>query len=149
MLQTTTIRSLLDIKGKDVYWLSPEESVYQAIELMATKSVGALLVLQDGKLVGILSERDYARKVILKGRHSKETRIKEIMTSPVTYISPVCTIDEAMAIMTKQRIRHLPVVEEERVIGIVSIGDVVKHIIDEQAATIGHLHAYITGQYPR
>ena len=149
MIQTTSIRSLLDLKGKDVYWLSPEDSVFQAIETMATKSVGALLVLQEEKLVGIVSERDYARKVILKGRHSKESLIREIMTSPVTYISPSCTVDEAMALMTEKRIRHLPVVDGERVVGVVSIGDLVKHIIDEQAATISHLHAYITGQYPR
>jgi CBS domain-containing protein len=149
MLQTTTIRSLLEIKGKDVHWLSPDDSVYQAIESMASKGVGALLVLQEGRLIGIVSERDYARKVILKGRHSKDTLIREIMTSPVTYVSPACTIDEAMDIMTHQRIRHLPVVEDERVIGVLSIGDLVKHIIDDQAATIGHLHAYITGQYPR
>jgi len=149
MIQTTSIRLLLDTKGKDVYSLSPEDSVFQAIETMATKSVGALLVLQEEKLVGIVSERDYARKVILKGRHSKESLIREIMTSPVTYISPSCTVDEAMALMTEKRIRHLPVVDGERVVGVVSIGDLVKHIIDEQAATIGHLHAYITGQYPR
>ena len=149
MIQTTSIRLLLDTKGKDVYSLSPEDSVFQAIETMATKSVGALLVLQEEKLVGIVSERDYARKVILKGRHSKEALIREIMTSPVTYISPACTVDEAMALMTEKRIRHLPVVDGERVVGVVSIGDLVKHIIDEQAATIGHLHAYITGQYPR
>jgi CBS domain-containing protein len=149
MLQTTTVRSLLAIKGKDVYWLSPDESVYRAVEVMADKGVGALLVLLDAKLVGIVSERDYARKVILKGRHSRETLIKEIMTSPVTYVSPACTVDEAMAIITEKRIRHLPVVEEERVVGVLSIGDLVKHIIDEQAATIDHLHAYITGQYPR
>jgi CBS domain-containing protein len=149
MLQTTSIKSLLDAKGKDVYGLSPDDSVFQAIEMMAAKGVGALLVLRDGKLVGILSERDYARKVILKGRISKETYIKEIMTSPVTYVSPACTADEAMALMTEKRIRHLPVVDGERVVGVVSIGDLVKYIIDEQAATIGHLHAYITGQYPR
>jgi CBS domain-containing protein len=149
MLQTTLIKSLLDAKSKDVYWVSPDDSVYQAIEMMATKGVGALLVLRDGKLVGIVSERDYARKVILKGRISKETSIKEIMTTPVTYVSPPCSVDEAMALMTEKRIRHLPVVDGERVVGVVSIGDLVKHIIDEQAATIGHLHAYITGQYPR
>ena len=115
---------------------------------MATKGVGALVVLEDDKLIGILSERDYARKVILEGKASKETAVSAIMTSPVTYVSPDCTVDEAMCLITEKRIRHLPVLERDRLAGIVSIGDLVKSINEAQAATIEHLHAYITGKYP-
>jgi CBS domain-containing protein len=149
MRHTTPIRSVLAAKGSEIYGLPPDASVFSAIEMMATRSVGALLVIQDGKLIGILSERDYARKVILLGRASKDTRIKEIMTSPVTFVTPDCTVDEAMSLMTQKRIRHLPILENEQVIGLVSIGDLVKYIVSEQADTIEHLHAYITGQYPR
>ena len=142
------VRAVLENKVRDVFWLSPNTSVYDAMEKMATLSIGAILVLENGRLVGILSERDYARKVILKGRSSRETLIKEIMTSPVTFVDPECSIDHAMALMTAQRIRHLPVIENQKVVGVVSIGDLVKFVVNEQAATIDHLHAYITGQYP-
>lgn len=148
MARTKCVRAVLGNKGKEVFWLPPDASVYEAVEMMATKSIGAVLVLENGKLVGILSERDYTRKVILKGRVSKETRIKEIMTTPVTFVDCECTIDEAMALITEQRIRHLPVMVDNQVVGIVSIGDLVKFIVTEQAATIDHLHQYITGQYP-
>ena len=148
MQSTTTIRSILENKEAAIISLPPDASVYSAIELMATKGIGALLVFEGEKLVGILSERDYARKVILKGKSSKQTPVSEIMSSPVTFITPDCTVEEGMSIVTEKRIRHLPVLENERVIGIISIGDMVKSLVKVQEATIKHLHAYITGKYP-
>jgi CBS domain-containing protein len=141
-----TVRELLQAKGYDIWSVAPDDSVYDALKLMADKNVGAVLVTEAGNLVGILSERDYARKVTLKGRTSKDTPVREIMTEKVVYVRPDQTSDECMALMTDKRVRHLPVIENGQLIGIISIGDVVKEIISHQEFMLEQLENYITGR---
>jgi CBS domain-containing protein len=149
MKVTDTIATVLKNKAiNTILSISPDQTVYEALEIMARHDVGALLVLSDSRLVGILSERDYARKGILIGHASKETRVQEIMTSPVTFVAPQQTVDECMTIMTQHHFRHLPVVQNDAVIGLVSIGDLVKWTISGQAHAIEALEGYITGAYP-
>ena len=141
-----TVRQLLERKATDIWSIKPEASVYEAIQLMADKGIGALLVMDDDDLVGIMSERDYARKVILKGRSSKKTPVKDIMTAKVLYVSPERSLEECMAIMTEKRIRHLPVLDEGRLTGVFSVGDVIKAIVSEQEFIIEQLENYIKGR---
>ena len=143
------VRSILRDKSGDIWSLEPEATVYDAIALMADKRIGALLVMEKGVLIGILSERDYARKVILQGKHSKELAVREIMTSPVITVTPDDTVDACMQIVTERRIRHLPVLEGTQVVGVISIGDLVRGVISAQSHTIRELASYITGEYPR
>ncbi len=140
-----TVRDILQGKGNQIWWISPDATVYDALELMAEKNVGALLVLDGEKIVGIFSERDYARKIILKGKASKETFVEEIMTSEVTTVRPGQSVEECMALMTDKRIRHLPVLEGEKLLGLISIGDVVKAVISEKEFIIKQLETYIHG----
>ena len=135
---------LLHDKGRDVWSLTPDATVYEAIEQMAQKGVGALLVMEGERLVGIISERDYARKVILKGKASREIQVREIMSYPVICVPPELTVEQTMALMTEKHVRHLPVVVAETVVGVISIGDVVRSVIEEQEFYIQQLTMYIT-----
>jgi len=141
-----TVAQVLRTKGHKILSVAPDIPVFEALEVMAEKNVGALLVLEGERLVGIFSERDYARKVILKGKASKETPVREIMSSHVLYIRPEQTIEDCMALMTDKRVRHLPVMEAEKLVGVISIGDVVKAVIAEQEFMIEQLQNYITGR---
>ena len=150
MKLSDAIGQLLQSKEQHrVISIEPDQSVFEAIEKMAQHSVGALLVIAEDRLVGILSERDYARKVILKGHSSKETKVSEIMTSPVIFATPDQGVEECMGIMTRHHFRHLPVLQDNTIVGVVSIGDLVKWIISGQAQTIQELEGYISGAYPR
>ncbi|MES0327100.1 MAG: CBS domain-containing protein [Gammaproteobacteria bacterium] len=139
------VNDILKVKGNDVWSIGPEASVYDAIHLMTEKKVGALMVMEDGKLVGVVSETDYTRNIILKGRSSQQTPVKDIMTSRVLYVQPEQYIEDCMVLMTEKRTRHLPVMDEGKLIGVISIGDAVKSVIDEQRFTIEQLERYITG----
>jgi len=138
-----TVRQLLQAKGSQIYAIAPDARVFDALKLMAEREVGALVVTDGGRLAGIISERDYARKVILHGKSSHDIQVRDIMTSKVITVQPGQTVEECMALMTEKRIRHLPVTEGERVIGVLSIGDLVKEVIAEQEQTIKQLESYI------
>ncbi len=142
---SSTVRQLLMTKGNDVWSVNRDTNVFDALNLMADKDIGAVIVLSDGEICGVLSERDYARKVVLEGKASVSTPVSDIMTSPVLIVDPDQTIDECMAIMTDKHLRHLPVVEHDRLVGIVSIGDVVKAVIADQEFMLDQLEIYIAG----
>jgi CBS domain-containing protein len=140
-----SVKNILEAKGNATFTITPDTSVYHALELMVEKNVSALLVMENEKLAGIFTERDYARKVVLKGKLSKETQVSEIMTRDLITVSPGSTIEECMELMTGKYIRHLPVVDNDKLAGIISIGDVVRCIIEEQKSIIGHMEQYIAG----
>ena len=142
-----TIDEILHQKRSELYTISPDATVFDAIELMADKNIGALVVMSGNRLVGVVSERDYTRKVALKGKSSRDTRVREIVSTPVISASPSHTIEQCMRLMTENRVRHLPVLERDEVVGIVSIGDLVNWIISAQHATISQLESYISGHY--
>jgi CBS domain-containing protein len=143
-----TIEAILGQKSGEIWATSPDATVYEAIALMAEKNVGALLVMEGEKLAGIVSERDYSRKVMLRGKRSRETQVREIMTTELTTASPRQTVEDCLRFMTNKRVRHLPVVENGNLRGVISIGDLVKHVISVQNATINQLTDYISGGYP-
>jgi CBS domain-containing protein len=143
-----TVESVLGGKKKGIWAISPDATVYEALVLMAEKEIGSLLVMQDDRLVGIISERDYARKIALMGRSSKETTVAEVMAEDPVSVTPRDTVSACMALMTDHRRRHLPVVEGDRVVGVLSIGDLVNWIVKTQEKTIEQLHHYIAGAYP-
>ena len=147
MIPAGSIREILDHKGNAVWTVSPDNTVFEAIQLMSEKNIGALLVTERGKLIGIISERDYTRKVALKGKTSKELHVREIISDRVVSVTPQHTIEECMRLMTENRVRHLPVLEGEKLLGVVSIGDLVNWIIGAQNSAIHQLETYITG-YP-
>lgn len=139
------LQRVLDAKGSEVFSIGPGASVFDALEEMAKRDVGALIVMEDGQVVGIFSERDYARKIILAGKSSRETPVRDIMTDRVIYARPELTLEQCLALMTDKRIRHLPVLRGDDLIGVVSIGDLVKGIIDDQRFLISQLESYVSG----
>jgi CBS domain-containing protein len=145
---TDSIGALLHHKGAQVHTIDPEATVFEAIQLMADRNIGALVAMAGGRVVGMLSERDYTRKVVLKGKSSKDTRVRELLSSPVITVTPAHSVEECMRLMTSHRIRHLPVLEGEALAGVVSIGDLVNWTISAQSQEIDQLKTYITGQYP-
>jgi predicted transcriptional regulator len=141
------INEILSNKSSQIWGVSPEATVFEAIQLMAEKNIGALPVMTGDKLVGVVSERDYTRKVALKGKSSKDTKVREILAAPVT-ATPSHTVEDCMKLMTTHRVRHLPVLDGDKLVGLVSIGDLVNWIITAQSVTINQLESYITGHYP-
>lgn len=139
------VKHLLDVKGSTVYSVRPDEAVYTALERMAEHGIGALAVVADGELVGLVSERDYARKVVLKHRSSLDTPVADVMSSPVLSVGLDASVDECMHLCTERRVRHLPVLADGKLIGLISIGDLVKALLDEQSEEIAHLQRYIAG----
>ena len=144
---TGTIDAILNQKSGDVWSVEPDATVYEAVAKMAEKNVGALVVMEGDILVGIISERDYTRKVMLRGKRSRETQVSEIMSTHLTTVGPKESVDHCLQYMTDKRVRHLPVVENGRLRGVISIGDLVKHVISIQSATLDHLERYISGGY--
>jgi CBS domain-containing protein len=144
---TGTIDAILSQKSGDVWSVAPDATVYDAVALMAEKNIGALVVMQGEQLVGIISERDYTRKVMLRGKRSRETQVSEIMSSQLTTVDPKESVDHCLQYMTDKRVRHLPVVENGKLRGVISIGDLVKHVISVQSATLEQLESYISGGY--
>jgi len=147
MNANASVSEILNHKGTNVWSIAPEATVFEALQLMADKNVGSLLVTEQNRLVGIITERDYSRKVVLKGRSSKETAVKEILSGQVVHVGPTQTVEECMRLMTGHRVRHLPVLDGSRILGVISIGDLVNWIISAQTATIEQLQTYIAG-YP-
>lgn len=145
---TGTIACILQHKGVALWSVTPDTTVFDSIKLMSQKNIGALLVMKDDQLDGVFSERDYTRKIVLKGKSSKTTAVKEVISQPVISVTPHHSIEECMRLMTENRIRHLPVLDNNKVVGIVSIGDLVNWIISAQHATLNQMEAYISGQYP-
>ncbi len=143
-----TIEAILNCKDRQIYSISPDSTVYDAVALMAEKNVGALLVMENENLAGIVSERDYSRKVMLRGKRSRETLVREIMTTELTTVHPHQTVEECLRFMTEKRFRHLPVVADGKLHGVISIGDCVKQVISAQSATLEQLKDYIAGGYP-
>jgi CBS domain-containing protein len=144
---TGTIDAILSQKSGEVFSVAPDATVYDAVAKMAEKNVGALVVMEGEKLVGIISERDYTRKVMLRGKRSRETQVNEIMSTQLTTVEPKESVDRCLEFMTDKRVRHLPVVENGKLLGVISIGDLVKHVISVQSATLDHLERYISGGY--
>jgi CBS domain-containing protein len=142
-----SIEVILNQKSRQIWSVAPDATVYDAIALMAEKNIGALVVVENGSLVGVLSERDYTRKVMLRGKRSRETLVREIMTTQLTTVDPKQSVDDCLRFMTEKRIRHLPVVKEGEICGVISIGDLVKHVISAQSATLDQLERYISGGY--
>ena len=142
-----TIEVILNQKSREIWSIAPDATVYDAVALMAEKNVGALVVVENGSLVGILSERDYTRKVMLRGKRSRETLVREIMSTQLTTVDPKQSVDDCLRFMTEKRIRHLPVVKDGEIWGVISIGDLVKHVISAQSATLDQLERYISGGY--